>query len=195
MKIEDYQALAMRTSPEGHDRALNGCLGLIGESGEIVDVVKKWKFQSGENAELPKDKLIDECGDVLWYCAELCQGVGTDLAAVIKNFDRIYPAPCTTRSIIHSAYYLAATCNHPYGDMECADAFEADDEFKKTEERQKWQHNHGMFTIGNIVRYVRHILIRFCDSSLEEAMERNIEKLKKRYPDGFDPERSLHRNE
>ncbi|MDO4356907.1 MAG: hypothetical protein Q4E13_10395 [Clostridia bacterium] len=24
-------------------------------------------------------------------------------------------------------------------------------------------------------------------------MERNIEKLKKRYPDGFDPERSLHR--
>lgn len=29
--------------------------------------------------------------------------------------------------------------------------------------------------------------------SLENIMEKNIEKLKKRYPDGFDPEKSLHR--
>ncbi|MDO4356908.1 MAG: nucleoside triphosphate pyrophosphohydrolase family protein [Clostridia bacterium] len=86
MRIEEYQALAMRTSPEGHDRVLNGCLGLIGESGEIVDVVKKWKFQSGENAELPKDKLIDECGDVLWYCAELCQGLEIDMARAYRVF-------------------------------------------------------------------------------------------------------------
>ena len=66
---EDYQRLAMRTSPEGHDRMLNGCMGLIGEAGEVVDIVKKWKFQSGDHADLPKDKLIEECGDVLWYCA------------------------------------------------------------------------------------------------------------------------------
>lgn len=30
---------------------------------------------------------------------------------------------------------------------------------------------------------------------LESIMEKNIEKLKKRYPDGFDPERSIHRDE
>lgn len=195
MKIEEYQALAMRTSPEGHDRVLNGCLGLIGESGEIVDIVKKWKFQSGENAELPKDKLIDECGDVLWYCAELCQGVETNLASVIENHDRLYPEPCSMRSIIHSAYYLATTCIRPYGDLDCADAFEVDDAFKETERRRNWRRDNGKFTIGCIVNYVRHILIRFCGASLEEAMERNIEKLKRRYPDGFDPERSLHRPE
>lgn len=40
MRIEEYQLLAMRTSTEGHDRVENGCLGLIGESGEIVDAVK-----------------------------------------------------------------------------------------------------------------------------------------------------------
>ena len=88
MKIEEYQALAMRTSTDGHDRTLNGCMGLIGESGEIVDIVKKWKFQSGDHAEFPKDKLIDETGDVLWYCAELATGLKENLASIFveKNF-------------------------------------------------------------------------------------------------------------
>lgn len=31
------------------------------------------------------------------------------------------------------------------------------------------------------------------DWNLEEIMKLNIQKLKERYPDGFDPERSLHR--
>ena len=31
--------------------------------------------------------------------------------------------------------------------------------------------------------------------TLEEVMGRNIEKLRKRYPDGFDAERSMHREE
>lgn len=30
---------------------------------------------------------------------------------------------------------------------------------------------------------------------LDQIAERNIEKLKKRYPEGFDPEKSLHRKE
>lgn len=30
---------------------------------------------------------------------------------------------------------------------------------------------------------------------LERVMESNIEKLRKRYPEGFDPERSVHRAE
>lgn len=33
------------------------------------------------------------------------------------------------------------------------------------------------------------------DLDLDDVMEANIEKLKKRYPDGFDPERSIHRPE
>ena len=41
-------------------------------------------------------------------------------------------------------------------------------------------------------------LAEFCTVNqwwMSEIAERNIEKLKKRYPDGFDPERSLHREE
>lgn len=34
-----------------------------------------------------------------------------------------------------------------------------------------------------------------CNWTLEEVMELNIDKLKKRYPEGFETERSLHRQE
>lgn len=82
MNLSEYQKLAMRTSPTGHDRVKNGCMGLMGESGEIVDVLKKYLFQSGENPEFPADRLTDECGDVLWYCAELMEGLDIPLAAI-----------------------------------------------------------------------------------------------------------------
>lgn len=186
MKIEEYQFLAMRTSPEGHDRVLNGCLGLIGESGEIVDVVKKWKFQSGENAELPRDKLIDECGDVLWYCAELCKGLNSSLAEVVDEFGRYQ---VQAKSISDLAYFLSLVCGVPYGMLCLEDNLDADGHF----------HNSRildcLYYIGKIVAFTSKILSGICSSSLEEAMDRNIEKLKKRYPDGFDPERSIHRPE
>ncbi len=192
MRIEDYQALAMRTSPKGHDRVLNGCLGLIGESGEIVDVVKKWKFQSGENAELPKDKLIDECGDVLWYCAELCQGFGASLACIIERYSRttFFSIP----SVIRSACSLAMSCRRPYQYLDTNNDRESDNTLNYLQASSS-QRNLCLHSIGDIVSVVRYILSHFCHTTLENAMERNIEKLKKRYPDGFDPERSLHRPE
>lgn len=189
MKIEEYQALAMRTSPEEHDRVLNGCLGLIGESGEIVDIVKKWKFQSGESAELPKDKLLDECGDVLWYCAELCEGLNKSFAEIVKEHRQNPMQFKDVHSISDLAYGLTSICVRPYGILCCENSLEADG-YPMNSRRL------GCFrNICAIVALVSRILINFCDFTLEEAMERNIEKLKRRYPDGFDPERSLHRPE
>ena len=33
------------------------------------------------------------------------------------------------------------------------------------------------------------------DFTLDDVMQTNIDKLKARYPDGFDPEKSLHRKD
>ena len=41
---------------------LNGCLGLAGESGEVLDMVKKWVFH---DKDLDKDHLKKELGDVM----------------------------------------------------------------------------------------------------------------------------------
>ena len=78
-----YQSLAQRTAAtvKSEDKILNGALGLAGESGEVADHVKKALFQSHE---LDTGELIEELGDILWYCAELAEGLGVGLETVME---------------------------------------------------------------------------------------------------------------
>ena len=88
--FNQYQRLAQRTSnnKDPMDKLENGSMGLNGEAGECIDVLKKHKFQGHE---LNIDKLVDELGDVLWYCAELAEGLGIPLAEVAeKNIEKLY---------------------------------------------------------------------------------------------------------
>ena len=106
MTANEYQTLAMTTLNPALDKKdvlINGVMGLCGEAGEAIDLVKKHLAQGHD---LDRDKMIKELGDVAWYLAE-------------------------------TAYAL--------------------------------------------------------DVPLEEVFRRNIEKLKERYPEGFDPNRSIHR--
>lgn len=107
MTINEYQKLAMTTlNPElsKKDVLINGVMGLCGESGEAIDIVKKHLAQGHP---LDRDKLVKELGDIAWYLAETATAL---------------------------------------------------------------------------------------DVTLEEVLEGNIEKLRKRYPEGFDKEHSLHRD-
>lgn len=106
MELNEYQKLAMVTlnpALRKKDVLINGVMGLCGESGEAIDIVKKHLAQGHE---LDREGLIKELGDIAWYLAE-------------------------------TAYAL--------------------------------------------------------DVPLEEVFRRNLDKLKSRYPEGFDPERSIHR--
>ena len=175
MQYEEYRALAMRTSPEGHDRVLNGCLGLIGETGEVVDVIKKWRFQSGDDAAMPKQKIIDECGDVCWYCAELATGMGVALEAGTGFHPANKPIWCEAARLSRLAIAMFDTLYNGAG---------------QRRENRAAQIQQG---IRNMLHCVGGILEHYADVRLEDAMNNNIEKLRRRYPDGFDPERSLHR--
>lgn len=48
--------------------------------------------------------------------------------------------------------------------------------------------------LGDVLWYLADIAARN-ELTLAEIAEANIEKLRRRYPDGFDPERSKHRSE
>ena len=173
--VEDYQRLAMRTSPDGHNRMLNGCMGLIGESGEVVDIVKKWKFQSGDHAQLPKDKLIEELGDVLWYCAEISTAKMVEMMPAVKAMGL---EEIQYDGKLHiEALFLAKLA------QSMTDAWLYPDEYTPE----------PLYIVACIIDLIGYMLKAYCGSTLEECMELNIEKLKRRYPDGFDPERSLHR--
>ena len=47
----------------------NMCMGLAGEIGEVIDIIKKHIYQG---KELDITDVIEEVGDVLWYIANFC---------------------------------------------------------------------------------------------------------------------------
>ena len=102
MQGKEYVALAMRTNDgKCSDRLLNkinhgevdaggilnGCLGLAGETGETLDMIKKWVFHE---KDLDLDHLEKEIGDVMWYVAMICYSFGFDLDEILqKNVDKL----------------------------------------------------------------------------------------------------------
>lgn len=116
MTGNEYQNLSMRTNDGGHyerlDNALfedrrvaeviNGCLGLSGETGELLDMIKKWIFHSKAFNETHAKK---EIGDVMWYVALLCHAFGWDLDEIMKmNVEKLkarYPEGFDTEKSNH----------------------------------------------------------------------------------------------
>ena len=85
MTINEYQKLAMTTlNPKlsEKDILINGVMGLCGESGEAIDIVKKHLAQGHE---LDREHLIDELGDIAWYLAETAQVLGVTLEEVLER--------------------------------------------------------------------------------------------------------------
>lgn len=85
MTFGEYQDKAMRTiNPMLSDDELivTAALGIAGEGGEIADLVKKWQFQGHD---LPRAKLIEETGDLLWYLALLMTGLRSGLHIAAWN--------------------------------------------------------------------------------------------------------------
>lgn len=94
MDFNEYQRFAMRTARDtsGDKLILNGVMGLCGESGECIDIVKKHLFQGHE---LDMEKLIDEASDCFWYLAAIATGLGVDLEDIashnVEKLRRRYP--------------------------------------------------------------------------------------------------------
>ena len=95
MTINEYQKLAMTTlnpALSEKDVLINGVMGLCGESGEAIDIVKKWLAQGHE---LDREKLAKELGDICWYLAETATALGCALedimAANIEKLKKRYP--------------------------------------------------------------------------------------------------------
>jgi len=90
MKVNDYQKQALRTlNPDLNkkDVLINGVMGLCGEAGECIDIVKKHLAQGHA---LDKEKLVKELGDVAWYLAETAYALDVDLESVLQgNLDKL----------------------------------------------------------------------------------------------------------
>jgi NTP pyrophosphatase (non-canonical NTP hydrolase) len=69
------------------DVLINGVMGLCGESGEAIDIVKKHLAQGHP---LDKEKLCKELGDVAWYLAETAYALDVPLSQILeKNIQKL----------------------------------------------------------------------------------------------------------
>ena len=105
MEINDYQKLALRTLNKNLDKKdilINSVMGLCGESGEAIDLVKKHLYQGHE---LDKERFGKELGDIAWYLAEAAHAINMDLDDVIKmNIEKLqkrYPDGFNQNNSIH----------------------------------------------------------------------------------------------
>lgn len=104
MTIKEYQELAMRTVNPDLDKKnmlINSVMGLCGESGEAIDIVKKW-FAHGH--DLDKEHLAKELGDVAWYLAEAATALDISLEDILEaNIEKLrkrYPEGFETKRSI-----------------------------------------------------------------------------------------------
>lgn len=94
LTANDFQRAAMRTVSgmhhdgyNGRGLLLNAVMGLNGEAGEVIDIVKKAFFQGHE---LDKEHMIEELGDTAWYLAVCCEALGVSLEEVMeRNIDKL----------------------------------------------------------------------------------------------------------
>ena len=90
MTINEYQELAMTTlNPEltKKDVLINSVMGLCGESGEAIEIKKKWMAQGHE---LDKEHLTKELGDIAWYLAEAATALEFPLDDILQaNIDKL----------------------------------------------------------------------------------------------------------
>jgi NTP pyrophosphatase (non-canonical NTP hydrolase) len=67
-------------------------LGLAGETGEVVEHIKKWV---GHGHDLDVDKVKKELGDVLWYISELATVMDLSMEEIaranIRKLEERYP--------------------------------------------------------------------------------------------------------
>lgn len=90
MDVNSYQKQAMTTLNPALNKKevlINSVMGLCGESGEAIDIVKKWMAQGHE---LDKAHLAKELGDIAWYLAEAATALDLSLEEILQaNLDKL----------------------------------------------------------------------------------------------------------
>jgi NTP pyrophosphatase (non-canonical NTP hydrolase) len=73
-----FQIHAMRTAKDMGPEAdlMHATLGLVSEAGEFADAIKK---SYAYDKELDVENLIEEIGDIMWFCALAARSLGVPM--------------------------------------------------------------------------------------------------------------------
>lgn len=93
MTFEEYQKESKKTATY-HEKGRDfwyPALGLAGESGEVIEKVKKlFRDDNGVLSDERRESLKNELGDVLWYLTQIATDAGIPLKDIAQgNIDKL----------------------------------------------------------------------------------------------------------
>lgn len=181
-----YQNNAMRTlnSFESQETLkLNAYFGIIGEYGEFFDYIKKlYTHNLTEEKKAEVKRLAPkELGDVVWYLT-------TSLAVYFDySLDEVYDVIATEKK--DTLYYIDDIYDYVDTDNNL-DVFTRLMYFKKVLNKidEVNTKEEVVETVALVLIKIAEILKDLFGLNLSEVLYLNIDKLRKRYPDGFSTE-------
>lgn len=101
MNIQQFQLKSVRTMKIDKETIPHCALGLSGEVGEVVDLVKKNIYYK---KDIDLDHLEEEIGDVMFYLVNLATMYNLSMETILdKNIDKLekrYPSGFTLKDAI-----------------------------------------------------------------------------------------------
>lgn len=165
LTLSQYQLLALRTAPPFkfrqiepiQDFLVHGVMGLATEIAEIVE---------DRDNEL---NVLQEIGDVMWYCSLICSGLGVDLGDLAS-----YP--------VRKDHQLTDLISFLGSATDCVK--------RHVYYKLKLDEDLLIKSVANI----KSIVDSLSGERFEQCLSMNIEKLKIRYPKKFDAVEAESRN-
>lgn len=174
--LNQYQMEASRTLNLDTDRPIdNYLLGLMGESGEVIDVIKKRLYHGHDLGG-----LAGEIGDICWYLAAICSSVGNgNLYDCWRLSSNTWSADVPLQKF---AFDIFNGVNNVRLCLHCI-----------LPGSQSWD-----VSLYGAVGYILRVCSGLCQSvslNFLSVLDANIAKLRKRYPEKFSSEASRARIE
>lgn len=175
--LRTFQTDSRRTAPKDlntNEELLNWSLGLVGEASELSGL-SAFPKHDGKWTE----NITNEAGDILWYLAGFCDTLEFDLNALYleakekvsrEKDDKVFLRLVVRAGAVADYIKKVVFQHHPLA------------------RDHLW---------GLLVSTLTHLLELLMDESpdddIYQVAEKNLEKLRRRYPTGFTPGASINR--
>lgn len=180
LDLDTYIELALITKRKEEymkSDILHSAMGLITEVGELVDSYKRNIFY---NKELDLVNIKEELGDILWYMAIGFNAIGEKFPAVERAVITQY-----SPSVTFILGKLVAFSSQIGSSVLTSEYYE---ETNAEDNKEYLQYN-----LPQLLGFL-NVLAGHIGTSLPEIAYINIEKLAKRYPNGFSEFHALNRD-
>ena len=184
LTIEEYTQLSLGTwasRPQSHRRR-NALLGICGEAGEAVDLIKKTLYHGKDFAEM-RERMNGELGDLLYYAAMLAHEYGWKLDDILRTIVRPHTGFSGFEKAVNpladsESFDIALRLSAVVGKL-CSFALNEQGTTLTAMGQRGFQR-----CIGDIVFHIV-LVAELYDLHLAEIARFNVDKLAQRHPNGW----------